>query len=82
MAAQIIPILIWLIMGLATLAYILRHNIGRVLKGLLTAYGVIGVFTAGLLITANNQILNKLYHAWVTVFLFTLIMLILAVGGR
>jgi hypothetical protein len=82
MAAQIMPILIWLIIGLAILAYILRHNIGRVLKGLLTAYGAIGVFTAGILIVANNQMLNKLYHAWVTVLLFTLIMLILAVGSR
>ncbi|MEM2902872.1 MAG: hypothetical protein QXO32_09140 [Candidatus Bathyarchaeia archaeon] len=82
MNAQVIAVLIWLTIGVILLAYILKHNIGRVLKGLLIAYGVIGVFTASFLIVANHPMVNKIYHAWVTVLLFILIMLILAVGGR
>jgi len=73
---------VWLAIGIVLLAYILKHNVGRVLKGLLITYGVLGVGFAVSLISVNYEILISLYHLWVTVLLFILIMLILAVGGR
>ena len=78
----VIAVIVWLVFGLVLLAYILKHNIGKVLKGILSLYAVLGVVFAASLFLVNNEILTRLYHAWVTVLLFTLIMLVLAVGGK
>jgi len=64
------------------IAFILRHNIGRVLRGILIVYMVLGVIFAGSLISVDYQVFTTLYHLWVTVLLFIVIMLVLAVGGR
>jgi hypothetical protein len=63
-------------------AYILRHNIGRVLRGSLIVYVVLGVIFAGSLIAVSYQVFTTLYHLWVTLLLFIVIMVVLAVGGR
>jgi hypothetical protein len=82
MNGDIIPVILWLVIGVILVAYILRHNIGRVLKGLLTIYASLGVIFAISLIALNYQVLTVLYHLWVTVLLFIVIMLVLALGGR
>ncbi len=68
--------------GLILVAYILRHNIGRVLRGALFVYIVLGAVFAGLLAAVNYEVLTTLYHLWVTILLFIVIMLVLAIGGR
>jgi len=67
---------------LILIAFILRHDIGRVLRGILIVYMVLGVIFAGSLISVDYQVFTTLYHLWVTVLLFIVIMLVLAVGGR
>jgi len=67
---------------LILVAYILRHNIGRVLRGALFVYIVLGAVFAGLLAAVNYEVLTTLYHLWVTILLFIVIMLVLAIGGR
>lgn len=62
--------------------YILRHNIGRVLRGLLIVQISLGVIFAFALIVLNYQVLTTLYHLWVTTLLFIVIMLVLALGGK
>jgi hypothetical protein len=82
MNGNIIPIILWLVIGVVIVAYILRHNIGRVLKGLLIFYVCLGVIFAVSLIALNYEVLTRLYHFWVTTLLFIVIMLVLALGGR
>jgi hypothetical protein len=82
MNGNIIPIILWLVIGIAIVAYISRHNIGRVLKGLLIFYAGLGVIFAVSLTVLNYEVLTRLYHFWVTTLLFIVIMLVLALGGR
>jgi len=82
MNGNIIPTILWLAIGIVILAYILRHNIGRVLKVILTFYACLGVIFAVSLIVLDYEVLTRLYHFWVTMLLFIVIMLVLALGGR
>ena len=82
MNGNIIPTILWLLIGVIIVAYILRHNIGRVLRGILIFYACLGVIFAVSLITLDYQVLTRLYHFWVTMLLFIVIMLVLALGGR
>lgn len=82
MNGNIIPTILWLLIGVIIVAYILRHNIGRVLRGILIFYACLGVIFAVSLIALDYQVLARLYHFWVTTLLFIVIMLILALGGR
>jgi lysylphosphatidylglycerol synthetase-like protein (DUF2156 family) len=82
MNGNIIPTILWLLIGVIIVAYILRHNIGRVLRGILIFYACLGVIFAVLLIALDYQVLTRLYHFWVTALLFIVIMLVLALGGR
>jgi hypothetical protein len=82
MNGNIIPTILWLLIGVIIVAYILRHNIGRVLRGLLIIYASLGVIFAVSLIALDYDVLSRLYHFWVTTLLFIVIMLVLALGGR
>lgn len=82
MNGDIIPAILWLLIGVIIIAYILRHDIGRVLRGTLIFYACLGVIFAISLIALNYQVLIRLYHFWVTTLLFIVIMLVLALGGR
>ena len=82
MNANIVPTILWLLIGVIIVAYILRHNIGRVLRGLLIIYASLGVIFAVSLIALEYEVLSRLYHFWVTTLLFIVIMLVLALGGR
>ena len=82
MNGNIIPTILWLLIGVIVVAYILRHNIGRVLKGIMIFYAFLGVIFAVSLIALDYQVLTRLYHFWVTMLLFIVIMLVLALGGR
>ena len=82
MNGDIIPTVLWLVIGLIIVAYILRHNIGRALKSIMIFYACLGVIFAVLLIALDYQVLTRLYHFWVTMLLFIVIMLVLALGGR
>jgi hypothetical protein len=82
MNSNIIPIVLWLVIGIVIVAYILRHNVGRVLKGLLAFYACLGVIFAVTLIALDYEVLTRLYHFWVTTLLFIVIMLVLALGGK
>jgi hypothetical protein len=82
MNGNIIPTILWLVIGVIIIAYILRHNIGRVLRVILIFYACLGVVFAVSLIALNYEVLTRLYHFWVTMLLFIVIMLVLALGGR
>jgi len=82
MNGNVIPTVLWLLLGVIVIAYILRHNIGRVLKSIMIFYACLGVIFAVLLIALDYQVLTRLYHFWVTMLLFIVIMLVLALGGR
>jgi hypothetical protein len=82
MNGNVIPTILWLLIGIIIVAYILRHNIGRVLRGILIFYTFLGVIFAVSLIALNYEVLTRLYHFWVTTLLFIVIMLVLALGGR
>ena len=82
MNGNVIPTILWLLIGVIVIAYILRHNIGRVLKSIMIFYACLGVIFAVLLIALDYQVLTRLYHFWVTMLLFIVIMLVLALGGR
>ena len=82
MNGNIVPTILWLLIGVIIVAYILRHNIGRVLRGLLIIYASLGVIFAVSLIALEYEVLSRLYHFWVTTLLFIVIMLVLALGGR
>ncbi len=82
MNGNIVPTILWLVIGVVIVAYILRHNIGRVLRGILIFYICLGVIFAVSLIALDYQVLTRLYHFWVTMLLFIVIMLVLALGGR
>ena len=82
MNGNVIPTVLWLLIGVIVIAYILRHNIGRVLKSIMIFYACLGVIFAVLLIALDYQVLTRLYHFWVTMLLFIVIMLVLALGGR
>jgi hypothetical protein len=82
MNGNIVPTILWLLIGVIIVAYILRHNIGRLLKGILIFYACLGVIFAVSLIALDYQVLTRLYHFWVTMLLFIVIMLVLALGGR
>jgi len=82
MNGNTIPTILWLLIGVIIVAYIVRHNIGRVLRGILIIYASLGVIFALSLIALSYQVLSRLYHFWVTTLLFIVIMLVLALGGR
>jgi hypothetical protein len=82
MNGNVIPTILWLVIGIVIVAYILRHNVGRVLRSLLIIYACLGVIFAVSLIALDYQVLSRLYHFWVTMLLFIVIMLVLALGGR
>jgi hypothetical protein len=82
MNGNIVPTILWLLIGVIIVAYILRHNIGRVLRGLLIIYASLGVIFAVSLIALGYEVLSRLYHFWVTTLIFIVIMLVLALGGR
>ena len=82
MNGNVIPTILWLLIGVIVVAYILRHNIGRVLKSIMIFYACLGVIFAVLLIALDYQVLTRLYHFWVTMLLFIVIMLVLALGGK
>ena len=82
MNGNTIHTILWLLIGVIIVAYIVRHNIGRVLRGILIIYASLGVIFALSLIALSYQVLSRLYHFWVTTLLFIVIMLVLALGGR